>query len=203
MADTDQAADQDMGNALLGSVDTISRLACQAFNSVSELSAISLFEQILDLTEHGPDAMPREARRLELHGLLYEFAPRNSLERMLAAKIVAMHFVGHDRLCLANAPTLSAVQRDRAFKEAMKCFDMFSRLAGQFDRLRSRKPLPMRKETFKLAGREHTIMVDAQIEPFVSQKSLADIEREKRDEETRAQRKREQPKADASPAPDR
>jgi hypothetical protein len=149
-----------MGDVINARVDEIRAQACRAFNTIWDETAIRLFESVLDLTETSPGAPSREARRMELFGLLADFLPRDSIERILAAQIVAAHTMAMDRLRLASAPELTERQRNIAFDQAMRAQNMLARLAAQHDRRRARATPPMMPETVQKNGREYTIFVD-------------------------------------------
>jgi hypothetical protein len=184
-----------MTDAFEAHAEGIRMLACQAFNTIHDLTAVNMFEQILDLTENSPDPLPRYIRRLHLHGLLVEFVPRDGIERILSAQIVSAHTVAMDRLARANATELTNPQRETALKEAMRSLDILVRLTAQFDRHRAQDRRAMRSETFTLKDREYTIMVDADVLPF-NQLTTAELirraKKRKEEEAEKAQRKKEQ-----------
>lgn len=154
-----------MQNALTEQLEDIRALACRAFNTVSDMTAISMFESVLDLTDDRPDASSRAVRRQELFGLLVDFRPRDGVERILAAQIVTAHTVAMDRLRRTNAPELSDRQRGVAFNQAMQALNMLARLTAQYDRHRAREIPPMKPDTVYQNGREYTIFVDGIAEP--------------------------------------
>lgn len=200
MTEMNNAAVQAMNDALAKQINAIRELACCAFNTVHDLTAVGLFEQVLDVV--GPlDGAEREVRRMEMFGLLVEFVPRNSIERLLAAQIVSTHTMAMDRLEKANAPDSSTAQCDRAFKEAMRCLEMVARLTAQYDRQRARTAPPMRSQTFRRGDRDYTVFVDAAVLPFQPSPTLADVARETREEMDRNARNEADPAAPANPQP--
>ncbi len=134
--------------------------ACRAFNTVHEDTAVSLFERVLDLGDHVPSAADRESRRRELIGLLADFKPRDSTERILAANIVAAHTVAMDRLQLASAADRTEQQRNAAFDQAMRAQKGLTQLIAQYDRRRARAIPPMVSSLVTESGRDHIIFVD-------------------------------------------
>lgn len=95
-----------------------------------------------------------------IFGLLAEFLPRESIERLLAAQIIAAHTMAMDRLQLASEPELTERQRNVAFDRAMRAQNMLARLTGQYDRRRARAIPPMEPKTIYRNGRDYIIFVD-------------------------------------------
>jgi hypothetical protein len=202
MTEMHNSAGEAMDDALAKQIDAIRELACCAFNTIHDLTAVGLFEQVLDVVGSGLDGADREVRRMELFGLLVEFVPRTSIERILAAQIVSTHTMAMDRLEKANVPDLSDSQRERAFKEAMRCLDMVARLTAQFHRQHASTSPPMRPETFSMGDREYTVFVDAAVPPFNPSPSLADIAREAAEEINRHSTTDADAAAPANPQPE-
>ena len=202
MTEMNNAADEAMNDALAKQIEAIRELACSAFNTIHDLTAVGLFEQVLDVVGAGLDGADRAVRRMEMFGLLVEFIPRTSIERILAAQIVSTHTMAMDRLEKANAPDLSASQQERAFKEAMRCLDMVARLTAQYHRQRASTSPPMRPETFSRGGREYTVFVNAAVPPFNPSPTLADIAREAREEMNRHAMTGADAAAPANPQPE-